>query len=273
MIRLSVKDLRDNPRPSTKGNQLKWHRNGVWYKADYAGYEGLAEYTVSRLLQFSDLKPEEYVVYDTEEIIYEDRRLLGCRSDHFLDQNCQLITLERMYKNQYGKSLSQTIRKIRDTDRRIEYLESVVFRMTGYNNFGSYLCKMLELDQIILNEDRHFHNIAMIQTAEGKFETAPLFDHGAALLSDTTLDYPLEGDLYQMIGKVRSKTITEDFEEQCDAAEKKWGTYLRFHCNRNDLIRILEQEPYYPSETKERVEKILLEQRRKYPYYFHEHEK
>lgn len=270
MIRLSLKEIREDHRPSSKGNQLKWEKDSIWYKADYAGYEGLAEYTVSRLLQYSNLKPEEYVLYDTEEILYEDRRLLGCRSVDFLDQDCQLITLERMYRNQCGESLSQSIRKIENIDGRVDYLERAVFRMTGYPDFGSYLCKMLELDQIILNEDRHFHNIAMIQTAEGKFKPAPLFDHGAALLSDTTLDYPMEGDLYQMIGKVRSKTITEDFENQCDEAEKKWGTCLTFLCNRNDLIRILEQEPYYPEYEKERVEKVLLEQRRKYPYYFHE---
>ena len=30
-------------RQSSKGNQLKWKNGGYWYKADAAGYEGLAE--------------------------------------------------------------------------------------------------------------------------------------------------------------------------------------------------------------------------------------
>ena len=32
---------------SSKGNQLKWFDGDSWYKADYAGYEGLAEYVCS----------------------------------------------------------------------------------------------------------------------------------------------------------------------------------------------------------------------------------
>ena len=28
---------------SSKGNQLKWYRDDLWYKADYTGYEGLVE--------------------------------------------------------------------------------------------------------------------------------------------------------------------------------------------------------------------------------------
>ncbi|MDO5407621.1 MAG: hypothetical protein Q4F28_09865 [Eubacteriales bacterium] len=35
---------------SSKGNQLKWRLGDYWYKADYMGYEGLAEVVVSRLL-------------------------------------------------------------------------------------------------------------------------------------------------------------------------------------------------------------------------------
>lgn len=33
-------------RQSSKGNQLKWENKGVWYKADYTGYEGLSEYLI-----------------------------------------------------------------------------------------------------------------------------------------------------------------------------------------------------------------------------------
>ena len=43
MIRLEEKDLRTAAHQSSKGNQLKWESDGVWYKADYTGYEGLAE--------------------------------------------------------------------------------------------------------------------------------------------------------------------------------------------------------------------------------------
>ena len=51
MIELFEQDILLNDRQSSKGNQLKWQsQNGIWYKADYTGYEGLVEYFVSCLL-------------------------------------------------------------------------------------------------------------------------------------------------------------------------------------------------------------------------------
>ena len=55
MIELFEQDIRTNDRQSSKGNQLKWEKSGVWYKADYTGYEGLAEYVISQLLKHSCL--------------------------------------------------------------------------------------------------------------------------------------------------------------------------------------------------------------------------
>ena len=77
MVQLFEQDIKTNDRQSSKGNQLKWCRNNVWYKADYMGYEGLVEYVVSRLLEKSSLKQEEYVLYKTEEISYKRRKYLG----------------------------------------------------------------------------------------------------------------------------------------------------------------------------------------------------
>ena len=45
MIRLDDTYMKNARMQSSKGNQFKWERNGIWYKADYTGYEGLAEYT------------------------------------------------------------------------------------------------------------------------------------------------------------------------------------------------------------------------------------
>ena len=68
MIRLEEKDLRTAAHQSSKGNQLKWESEGVWYKADYTGYEGLAEYVVSKLLRYSNMEENDYILYETEEI-------------------------------------------------------------------------------------------------------------------------------------------------------------------------------------------------------------
>ena len=78
MIELSEKEIRAENRKSSKGNQLKWLHGDTWYKADYAGYEGLAEYAVSQLLLYSNLQSSEFVIYQTEEIRYRRQILKGC---------------------------------------------------------------------------------------------------------------------------------------------------------------------------------------------------
>ncbi len=70
MIELFEQNIRTNERQSSKGNQLKWENAGIWYKADYTGYEGLAEYMISHLLRKSTLAEQEFVCYDLEEIKY-----------------------------------------------------------------------------------------------------------------------------------------------------------------------------------------------------------
>ena len=47
MIELFEQNERMQDRQSSKGNQLKWENAGIWYKADYTGYEGMAEYMLS----------------------------------------------------------------------------------------------------------------------------------------------------------------------------------------------------------------------------------
>ena len=41
---------------TSKGDQRKWKIDQWWYKADYMGYEGLAEVLISRLLMKSSLQ-------------------------------------------------------------------------------------------------------------------------------------------------------------------------------------------------------------------------
>ena len=71
MVELFKQNIRTNIRQSSKGNQLKWENEGTWYKADYTGYEGLAEYVISHLLKYTNLNEDEYVLYEPEQIKYK----------------------------------------------------------------------------------------------------------------------------------------------------------------------------------------------------------
>ncbi|MEE0955531.1 MAG: hypothetical protein U0L49_06885 [Eubacterium sp.] len=269
MIELFEGNLHDQGRKSSKGNQLKWRtEGGIWYKADGNGYEGLAEYTVSKLLGMSSLSTEEFVIYETDQIAYRKKQYNGCRSRDFLKPGEQLITLERLFQKRYHASLYLSIFQIEGAANRLKFLVNQTEQMTGLSGFGIYMEKMLTIDAFFLNEDRHTHNIAVISMPDGNYRFCPFFDQGASLLSDTEMDYPMDGDIYELIDSVRSKTIAFGFDDQLDAADELYGCHLNFKFGKSDVKNILEQEPYYPEPVKRRVQNVILDRMRKYSYLF-----
>ncbi len=267
MVAMSVEDLRENGRQSSKGNQLKWESKGIWYKADYLGYEGLAECVVSELLKKSDLKSSEYVFYEPEEIQYRSVTYTGCRSRDF-SEGWQVITLERLFKNYYGTGLNEGIYSIADHKDRFQFLVEQVERTTGIKEFGKYMCKLFTIDAFFLNEDRHTHNISVLMDGKGRFRLCPIYDNGAALMSDTRMDYPVGCDVLAEVGYVKAKTICEDFDKQLEIAEAFCGQQIRFGFSAKDVQSILEKMQIYDEEIRNRVETILRNQRRKYQYLF-----
>lgn len=268
MVELFEQNIKKNDRQSSKGNQLKWENEGLWYKADYTGYEGLAEYIISHLLQKSTLKKEEFVLYDLEEIKYKTKVYTGVKSNSFLEGGWQLITLERLFDNFFGKSLYKSIYAICDHEKRLQFLVGQVERITGLKQFGMYLNKLLTIDAVFLNEDRHTHNIAVLMNEKGEFAYCPIFDNGAGLLSDITMDYPLKEDLYELMQESKAKTICEDYVEQLDISEELYGGNIKFSFTEKDVEELLKPVTEYSEEIRERVKSILLYQMRKYKYLF-----
>ena len=267
LVRLFESDKKDFNRQSSKGNQLKFQKGDIWYKVDYAGYEGLVEYVVSKLLALSDLRPEEFVDYETETVEYNDISYNSCRSKDFTD-GWNLITLERLFKDTYGHGLNQIIYSTPDHEDRLKILVEQVERTTGLKGFGIYMSKLLAIDALFLNEDRHTHNIAVLTNGAGDFKLSPIFDNGAGLLSDTRLDYPLSKDPLDLISKVKPKTFCDSFEEQLEIAEKLYGENLHFSFDYKDVEEIVEKAKIYPEEIRHRVIEVIMEMRRRYGYLF-----
>lgn len=268
MIELFEQNIRTNDRQSSKGNQLKWENEGIWYKADYVGYEGLAEYMISHLLEKSTLLTDEFVLYDLEKIKYKSTIYTGVRSADFLEEGWQLITLERLFQNFFGQSLYRAIYGITECENRLSFIVEQVERITGLENFGIYLNKLFTIDAFFLNEDRHTHNIAVMMNADGKFAYCPIFDNGAGLLADTKMDYPLTENVYELMKQSRAKTISRDFDEQLDVSEKLYKGNIKFSFKKRDIKELLEKVTEYSEEEKQRVETIIYEQMRKYEYLF-----
>lgn len=268
MIELHDHELIGHNRQSSKGDQLKWLHEGFWYKADYLGYEGYSEYICSAMLHHSSLSPEEFADYETVRIKYGRQEFNGCKSRDFLRPGWQLITLERLFANQYGKSFYLSLFGIDGIRERVRFLVGQTEMLTGIRDFGTYLCKMLAIDALFLNEDRHLHNIAVLMDPAGRFHLCPFFDHGAGLLSDTRIDYPLHDDIYALAGSVKAKTVCDSFEEALDAAEELYGHHMTFSYSEKDIDAAQECDAYYDEDIKKRVKGILLESRRKYRYLF-----
>lgn len=152
----------------------------------------------------------------------------------------------------------------------MRFLVEQTIRITSLEDFGSYMSRLLTIDALFLNEDRHTHNIAVLLDDGGRYHYCPVFDNGAALLSDTTMDYPMNGDLNELIEEPKAKTISQSFDEQLDIAEQLYGQHLRFSYDRAETDALLSAESYYPDDVKQRVRELIMMQRRKYRYLFHE---
>ena len=148
----------------------------------------------------------------------------------------------------------------------VEFVEKI----TGLKDVGKYLSTMLALDAFFLNEDRHTNNIAFILNDDtGEYCYCPYFDFGLSLLADTTEDYPLTENTYDLIDKVKAKPFDADFDIQLEAAEQLYGSQAHFTFTKTDIDNALnEVAEYYPKATIERVRDILYHQRNKYQYLF-----
>ena len=267
MIELFKKDIKTLDRKSSKGNQLKFERDGVWYKVDSVGYEGLAECVTSALLHNSSLDEIEYTDYAYETIVYNEIRYRGCKSKDFT-KGWTLITLERLFMQTYGVSLNKMIYSTSDHEERLRLLVDNTERITGIKGFGVYMNKLLTLDALFLNEDRHTHNIAILMNNKKQFRLCPIFDNGAALLSDTTMDYPLGRDVYELMKRTKARTFSESFEEQLEISEKLYGSNISFSYTEHEILAATAELCDYSDEEKERTNEILLQMKRKYSYLF-----
>ncbi len=211
---------------------------------------------------------QEFVLYDIEEIQYKEQRYAGVKSDDFLEEGWQLITLERLFQNMFGKSLYQSIFAMQGEEERYRFLVSQVERITGLQSFGIYLNKLFTIDTFFLNEDRHMHNIAVLMNGEGEFAYCPIFDNGAALLADTRMDYPIRGDIYTQMKEVRAKTICDSFDKQLDVSELVSGEHMKFSFTKKDVTNLLNEAGSYSEEERRRVETVIFMQMHKYPYLF-----
>lgn len=252
---------------TSKGDQLKWKIDNIWYKADYMGYESFSEVLISHLLQKSTLL-YPFVVYEPVQIKYNENFVRGCSSRDFLCKNQMLIPLEKLHRQYTGESLAIKLSAFTDISERIQYLVEKTEEITHINNFGPYITAMLEVDAFFLNEDRHTNNIAVIYDEETQqYSLSPLFDQGLCLFADIRQDYPINLSVEDCLKKIEAKPFSSDFDTQLEEAEALYGVQMYFHFTLRNIQEESHQlAQFYPVEFRRRVEQLLIAQMRKYAY-------
>lgn len=194
-----------NSETATKGTQVKYKKDNYFYKRDKAGNEGYVEYLVSRVLKFSTLPKDSYVMYEYCKVNSKG----GCRSSNFLSDDEYFISMNTLFRRVSGlRDLSNTLGgKLTSLDR-LNYLSEIIANLSNkdvcFDFINKYLKSVLFLDFLILNTDRHAHNYGIVfNYKSGEFKTAPIFDNGLSL--DTE---------HRGINKCTSCTISGSFATQ-----------------------------------------------------------
>ena len=215
----------------SKGNQLKFCKDDIWYKKDLFGYEAAAELAVTDLLRQSNLTNIKFAEYDIEQITItgpkmSDDTAIYCESKNFLEAGDRIITAAEILKRAGYHNLNKAFEG-KSVKGKIEFLVNTVEEATGIKNFGQYLTTLFELDMFVYNEDRHLNNIAFIEKENGDYEFCPIFDNGASFMSDPRA-FKMKDPVNYVRTWVEAKPFTTKFNVQVNMARLLYGQQLEF---------------------------------------------
>lgn len=211
-IELSTKYLVESTSMS-RGNQAKWCKDGLWYKQDSFGYEGLVEEMTSRFMKC--VQAVDCVQYSSTWIKRKNLEpMRGCVSANFLLADSEYVSIDQLI-NLNAAQIQKNV-KHQSTQYHIAYLLNYLNEVTGIDLSG-YLLSTLLVDAIILNEDRHMKNLGVLYNRErNTYQLCPLFDHGLSLLSDV-MAYASE-PIAVSVARVKSRPFSTSFDKQVSAA-------------------------------------------------------
>lgn len=253
---------------SSKGNQEKWfdRQNNKWYKLDTYGLESLAEAVAGDILKQSNIENElgfKIVQYTVENVAAHGKNRICCVSNNFLNNDEELITFAHLLKQSIGPDFQAVITKKRTIGQRLSFIVDSVQSITGLNRIGQYLTLLFECDALILNEDRHLNNIAVIYSPRG-YDYCPIFDNGTSFLLDLGA-YPLDVDTKSFISGVIARPFQCSFRAQVASARKIYGSQLHLSITGNEVSKIVaEHVSAYPKMyvpyLEDRIKTIVLQQ-------------
>ena len=151
-------------------------KDGYWYKEDFKGGEALAEVLVSTFLRsctnLTELDFVPYILNYTSDGLID---LKTCVSPNFLQEGEQFVSFKELLS-----LVPRPADNLVGFDSKLDYIDSV-FQQTVSQSFREEMLRLLTLDVMFRNTDRHLSNFGIILTSDGSIRFAPIFDNGLAL--------------------------------------------------------------------------------------------
>lgn len=242
---------------SSKGNQQKFYKDGIWVKVDNINcYEGLAEEFTSFIE--SCIYDFLYVEYKSDRVIYNDDEYLGCYSRNMYNRlDTSFVSCRKLFKTN-GVAIN-IFTQHDDTAVNINNVISKIEELTGINTLD-YFRRLLMLDCLIINEDRHYMNLGVCQNIKtGQFYPALCFDNGSSLFC-TNWTYRKRKTFDENIESAKSvaRPFSKFFDKQLDALLRLGCKPLAIDKSRLDWVLNNYHNNLYSDELNQRIKNVLI---------------
>lgn len=189
------------------GAQPKWvGKASAWLKKDCLGGEAITETLISLFIT-SCLNVQEleagYVGYCV--FCPQDDT---CLSRSFLKEGESFIPLYDAVR-----ALKPKEQEFMDFEDKLEYINSVYKAVLGYS-CKRWLLRVLTLDVMFRNTDRHLSNLGFIADRQGNLRIAPIFDNGLALGVSEGAYYDLQKTITGLGFRVKPYQLTVRYLEK-----------------------------------------------------------
>ena len=189
------------------GAQKKWVTNShTWFKEDLIGGEAVAETLVSLFLS-SCLNITEFEAGFLAYGVSTTGNNL-CYSYSFLKEGESFIPLYDAVR-----ALNPKWSEYADFEGKLEYINSVYKAVLGYS-CKRWLLRVLTLDVMFRNTDRHLSNLGFVADRQGNLRIAPIFDNGLALGVSGGAYYDLQSTITGLGFRVKPYELTVGYLEK-----------------------------------------------------------
>lgn len=192
--------LSDTPLRGVQGKG-KLEESNQYYKSDFFGGEAVAEVLITEFLRASN-EFKGYVHYE-----------LGwghttCLSKNFKNKGDKFIPFRDIILR-LGVQPKDWIKDVERLGSKGRYNNvKYVYKQLGFNDddIDDYFSRMLTIDKIFLNVDRHLTNFGVIYNIRGKsYRMPPIFDQGMSLGVGAVMNLKSKGEFIKSLRSNNAK--------------------------------------------------------------------